>query len=1179
MANEFVVKNGAITPNLKLTGSTSGTITVLATATAGSNTLTLPAVTGTAVTTGDTGSVTNTMLAGSIANAKLTNSSITVNGSSISLGGSATITASNPNALTISTGLSGTSYNGSSAVTIAIDSTVATLTGIQTLTNKTLTSPAVTTSLTTGSTTFNLLNTTATTINIGGAATAISIGSTAHTGTTTIENNLYVTGSITFGGGSTQLSATELVINDPLIYIGDNNVADITDLGIVGAYNTGTHLHTGLVRDASDNGIWKLFSGMVGEPTGSTLDFTSVTYAPLKVGSLTSTIATGTAPLTVTSTTLVSNLNSDYLDGQHGSYYTTAGNLTGTISNTVLGNSTNYIGTTSVTLNRASANLALTGISSVTLPGSTSGTVQLVPTAAVGTGTILTIPAVTGTIVTTGDTSSVTNTMLAGSIAITKLVSSTISGISLGSNLNALTIGTGLSGTTYNGSAGVTIAIDTATTVDKTTAQTLTNKSLSDSTTYFIDETDGTKKLQFQLSSITTATTRTLSVPDVSGTIITTGDTGTVTSTMIAEGTIVNGDISISAAIAVSKLAASTISGISLGSNLNALTISAPLTGTSYNGSGAVSIGIPAATTSASGYLTSTDWNTFNGKYSTGGALGTPSSGTLTNCTFPTLNQNTTGSSASCTGNAATATTATNQSGGTVTSYGNSSFNFTHGQNLKVGLPAGNNGAANGDAYLYLWASEPAATWTAGGIARNRSNSSGSFPRVNTTLTGQMMRFDEGTGIAFSSIDTAGTTFSPLSMAGNNISSAGSISGTNITAGGNVTGSSASCTGNAATATASQNATFLTQPNATWGAKIQLGGNGAGSGVANIATVQATDGNIHIDGGVGKVMYLNYYNNGTIYLNGGTYQISSNGSQYNGNAATATSADNIDGIAFKNSSSSSSFAVDTQGTNGIGYSTGYSLFGQTDGGVYCSTHDASWQHQINGDFRTGQIAVRGKNSGTWQSWRTVLDSGNYTSYSPTLTGGSASGSWGISVTGSSASCTGNAATATTASQLTGAAPNGVFRYTPNLHFNSGATAAVYLNWDNGTTGASNTLVIGNGGGGAIFTVTAQGTVVASGNITAFSDKRHKTNILKIDNALEKVKKLNGYTFDRTDMECDRQTGVIAQEVLEVLPEAVIGSEDTNYSVAYGNMVGLLIEAIKEQQVQIDELKELINKGN
>lgn len=93
----------------------------------------------------------------------------------------------------------------------------------------------------------------------------------------------------------------------------------------------------------------------------------------------------------------------------------------------------------------------------------------------------------------------------------------------------------------------------------------------------------------------------------------------------------------------------------------------------------------------------------------------------------------------------------------------------------------------------------------------------------------------------------------------------------------------------------------------------------------------------------------------------------------------------------------------------------------------------------------------------------------------------------------------------------------------------------------------------------------------SGNVTAYSDRRVKTNIELIPNALEKVMLLNGYTFDRTDIETKRQTGVIAQEVLAVLPEAVTGDSE-NYSVAYGNLVGLLIEAIKEQQKQIDELK-------
>jgi hypothetical protein len=86
----------------------------------------------------------------------------------------------------------------------------------------------------------------------------------------------------------------------------------------------------------------------------------------------------------------------------------------------VLGNSTTFLGTTSLALNRASANQALTGISSIALPGSTSGTTTIQPSASAGTTTI-TLPATTGTVVTTGDTSTVSNTMLAGSIADSKL--------------------------------------------------------------------------------------------------------------------------------------------------------------------------------------------------------------------------------------------------------------------------------------------------------------------------------------------------------------------------------------------------------------------------------------------------------------------------------------------------------------------------------------------------------------------------------------------------------------------------------------------------------------------------------------------------------------------------------------------------------------------------------------
>ena len=123
--------------------ATSGAITLTGALVAGSGGTGATSLTGYVYGNG-TGTMTASTtiptadLSGTVTNAQLANSAITINGSSVSLGGSVTVTATASNALTIGTGLSGTSYNGSSAVTIAIDSTVATLTGTQTLTNKSI---------------------------------------------------------------------------------------------------------------------------------------------------------------------------------------------------------------------------------------------------------------------------------------------------------------------------------------------------------------------------------------------------------------------------------------------------------------------------------------------------------------------------------------------------------------------------------------------------------------------------------------------------------------------------------------------------------------------------------------------------------------------------------------------------------------------------------------------------------------------------------------------------------------------------------------------------------------------------------------------------------------------------------------------------------------------------------
>ena len=105
-------------------------------------------------------------------------------------------------------------------------------------------------------------------------------------------------------------------------------------------------------------------------------------------------------------------------------------------------------------------------------------------------------------------------------------------------------------------------------------------------------------------------------------------------------------------------------------------------------------------------------------------------------------------------------------------------------------------------------------------------------------------------------------------------------------------------------------------------------------------------------------------------------------------------------------------------------------------------------------------------------------------------------------------------------------------------------------------------------------------LTATGDVTAFSDEKLKENITVIPNALEKISQIRGVTYTRNDLEDKEKvySGVIAQEVEKVLPE-VVSAEGGTKTVAYGNMVGLLIEAVKEQQAQINELKKQIEEMN
>jgi len=123
------------------------------------------------------------------------------------------------------------------------------------------------------------------------------------------------------------------------------------------------------------------------------------------------------------------------------------------------------------------------------------------------------------------------------------------------------------------------------------------------------------------------------------------------------------------------------------------------------------------------------------------------------------------------------------------------------------------------------------------------------------------------------------------------------------------------------------------------------------------------------------------------------------------------------------------------------------------------------------------------------------------------------------------------------------------------------------------------FILGGNDGGSIISamvldMSAAGAATFNNDVTAFSDERLKRDIETIPNALDKVCQLRGVTFERIDDEGRKSMGVIAQEIEKIIPEVVREdkSEEKIKSVAYGNMVGVLIEAIKELNAKIEELQ-------
>lgn len=291
-----------------------------------------------------------------IPNAGLTNSSVTYNGVTVALGASGTITAANPNALTIGTGLLGGSYDGSTAITIAIDATVATLTGNQTLTNKTISGASNTlTNIGNGSLTNSAITINGSSVSLGGSVTVTATASNVLTIGTGLSGGSY--------NGSTPIT---IAIDSTVATLTGSQT--LTNKSMSGASNTFTNIPNVALSNSSVT-----FNGSTVALGGSATITASTTNA-LTIGTgLSGTSFNGGSAVTIAIDSTVATLT--------GTQTLTNKSISGStntltdIPNNALTNSSVTIGTTGISLGGTS--LTLSGLTSVTVTQDPTQALQL----------------------------------------------------------------------------------------------------------------------------------------------------------------------------------------------------------------------------------------------------------------------------------------------------------------------------------------------------------------------------------------------------------------------------------------------------------------------------------------------------------------------------------------------------------------------------------------------------------------------------------------------------------------------------------------------------------------------------------------------------------------------------------------------------------------------------------
>jgi hypothetical protein len=1066
-----------------------------------------------------------------------------------------------------------------------------------------------------------------------GWSPTVAIGQAVGTTSDVQFRNLTLSGNLTVNGTTTTVSATELAIEDNLIYLNDGSTITNPDIGIVGNYNDGTYAHTGVFRDATD-GRWKFFKGYVPEP-GQAIDTANATFQYADVQANTVYAALSGNATTATTLQTARTIGGVSFDGSAninlpgvnttGNQNTTGSAATLTtartiaISGDVTGTATSFNGSADITISagitantivnadiNTSAAIADTKLATI----STAGKVSNSATTATNANTVSAIVArdasgnfSAGTIsaALSGNATTATTLQTARTIAISGDVTGTA--------------------TSFNGSADITISAaitaDSIVNADINSAAAIADTKLATISTAGKVSNSATTATDANTANAIVA--RNASGNFTAGTI-TAALTGAASSNVLKAGDTMTGKLNLAGndsfrLIESLNTSASSAVQFYVEHNLGATNVGNARGVLNLVSTGALTIGGSVA-------LTASNFNTYAPTLTGTGASGnwainiTGNAATVTNgaLTTGTLAQfaattsaqllgvisDETGSGALVFGTAPTFTT-TIDGGATFGAFASS-----------TALTLGYTGTAASTINISTGVTATATTKTVnlgtGGAAGSTTNINiGSSVAGTTAISSPTVTVagvaDTATTATHYYVETSGGNIAPKTLANarTELVTTAAVNSAAATTVGTVTSGtwnggviSATYGGTGLSSLGTGVATFLGTPSSANLAAAVTDETGSGAlvfGTSPAITTSITTGSASFGVFNTTATTINAFGAATTGTIGYSGTAASTTNISTGATATATTKTvNLGTGGAAGSTTNINVGSSVAGTTTIS-SPNITIAGLADTATtathyYVETASGNIAPKTLANARTELVTTAAVNAAGATTLGTVtVGTWNATAITDTYL-----------ATISTAGKVSNAATTATSANTA----NAIVARDASGNFTAGTiTAALSGNATTATTATTaNALATGNNyqvnslGIGTAASGTA-GEIRATNNITAYySDDRLKTRIGVIDDPIGKVMSLSGFYYEANETaqalgyEVKKEVGVSAQEVQAVMPEVVAPAPiDEQYlTVRYERLVPLLIEAIKDQnetintmKSDIEELKALVKK--